>query len=383
MSKLKKRLKNVMSVQTTSFDTSRMNRFIINEVKNIPGAKAYRDKGNIYVEKGDADIYPCVVAHTDTVHDIEKEFHVLECEGAMLAVNENFERVGVGGDDKVGVFVALEILRSLDSCKVAFFRDEEVGCLGSKEADMSFFDDVAFVLQCDRTGYEDFVNNIYYTQLFTDEFSKAVSDLLFHYGRVESDGGLTDVYQLAENGLDVCVANLSCGYYDPHSDNEFIMINEVFATLDLVRDICQTLGDRKWEMSPQDRNQYYQGGSGKYGDIYQGRRYGYRRYGGGKEELVNGYHQHLPDDWIEDKPVKTGEQGYIEKNCECQICDSSNTMHYDEYIEMYYCFGCNDYVADDDIKFNKSQEDESFLEFIESRQKAIDDGVEYDEAKEV
>lgn len=28
------------------------------------------ENGNIYVIKGNADLYPCIVAHMDTVHDI-------------------------------------------------------------------------------------------------------------------------------------------------------------------------------------------------------------------------------------------------------------------------------------------------------------------------
>ena len=107
--------------------------------------------------------------------------------------------------------------------KWLFSRDEEGSCLGSTEADMNFFNDCEFILQCDREGYEDFVNNIYGCKLYSDEFSELISPTLEKYGRKEGDGMMTDVYQLVENGLDIqggssfdlCVANMSCGYYDP------------------------------------------------------------------------------------------------------------------------------------------------------------------------
>ena len=381
MNDLKSRLKDVMSVQTTSYNTKLMNRFIIDQAKSIPNTKVVKKDGNIYVTKGKADIFPCVVAHTDTVHEIEKEFHVLECDGVMLAVNHNYERVGVGGDDKVGVFVALESLRDFDNIKVAFFRDEEVGCHGSKVADMSFFNDVAFVLQCDRQGYEDFVSSIFMSDMYNKEFSEAMQELLYKYGRIESDGGLTDVYQLTENGLEVCVANMSCGYYDPHTDNEYIDIEEVFATLDFVKEICNDLGDTRWEIKTEDRGYYP-----KYNSRhrYDDGSIGYRRFGGGKEKLINGYSQHIPDEWNVEGHDGSEEQdkpGYLVSNATCSKCQGHEKVHYDEYTEMYYCFGCEDYVGSDDIEIVDTSKDDTFLAFIEDREKLTKDT--YDQDKEV
>lgn len=348
-----KNLKDVMAVQTTSYDVKLMNKYIRGFVKNIPDCTLYKNQGNLYVTRGDADIYPCVVAHTDTVHDIEKEFHVQRHKDVLYAINENYERVGIGGDDKVGVFVALEILRTTPICKVAFFRDEEVGCVGSKLADMDFFKDVAFVLQCDRQGYSDFVNSIFYEKLFTDEFSKAIEPMLDNYSKVESDGGMTDVWQLTQNGLDVCCANMSCGYYDPHTDNEYIKINEVMLTLDLVKEICETLGDKKWEIS--DRGGYYDRYSGYgYGGYGRSRRndntYIYRRYGGG------GTKDEWEDDW-NSTPAKdeTNLDGIV-----CTQCDGKDKVDYDDSFDAYWCYGCEDYVRDELLEFPIKDDDTPF-----------------------
>ena len=366
------RLKEVMAVQTTSYNTKLMNNYITKYVASIGGCKTIKKDGNIYVTKGSADVYPCVVAHTDTVHDIEKEMHVVEVNGVLLSVNEKYERMGIGGDDKVGIFVALEVLRSTDACKVAFFRDEEVGCVGSKVADMKFFDDVAFVLQCDRRGYDDFVNEIFYTKLYSEEFSNAIQGLLYKYGRVESDGGMTDVYQLAENGIEVSVANMSCGYYDPHTDNEFIQIKEVFATLDFVKELVNDLGDTRWEIKSGDRKSSYYD---RYAGTYSNGRYdtgNYRAYGEGSSKKT--YGQHLPDEWSwgeEDYNDKMKKSGYLLPDATCLSCNGKEKLSYDETIDRYFCFGCDDYVYDDEVEFSGGGEDEQLLNHIEENKKLM------------
>lgn len=383
MTKLE-RLKEVMAVQTTSYNTRLMNDYILKYVKDLGGCKVMKKDGNIYVTKGEGDVYPCVVAHTDTVHDIEKELHVVQVGDVLLSVNDKYERCGIGGDDKVGIFVALEVLRNTDVCKVAFFRDEEVGCVGSTVAYMKFFDNVSFALQCDRRGYEDFVNEIFYTKLYSDEFSNAIQGLLYKYGRVESDGGLTDVYQLTENGLDVCVANLSCGYYDPHSDNEFIKINEVYSTLDLVQEICNDLGDSRWEISKEDRDGYTGHKSSWDGDeaddYYGGVKYdtgNYRARGG----MKTSYKKHMPDEWTwgdEDK----AKGGYLIPDATCGCCGGKEKLSYDETIDRYFCFGCDDYIFDDDVEFS-SPSSNDVREYIEDRDRLIsgkrDDDFGYDD----
>ena len=361
-------LKDVMSIQTTSYNVKLMNRYIEDFVKKVPNCKIYKNHGNLYVTRGTSDLYPCVVAHTDTVHDIHKKFVVQEYEDVLYAINERYERVGVGGDDKVGVFVALEILRTNPVCKVAFFRDEEVGCQGSKVADMKFFDDVSLVLQCDRQGYSDFVSSIFQTELYNQDFSDKISDLLLKYDRVESDGGMTDVWQLTENGLSVACANMSCGYYDPHSDNEYIIISEVFRTLDFVEELIEELSYKKWSVTYAERNKY----SSSY---YNRHNYvnGYRRFGGGREDDIFEEDNYNRNDWKDD---------YVVPEASCTQCDSHGEVCYDDTVHMYWCFGCQDYVREEMLEFSddlpKDEEDleeeyvDEFLKQIEESQRKID-----------
>lgn len=244
----------VLSVQTDSGKTQRMEKFILDFVRRLeadgqPISAVSTGSGNIYVIKGAGPVYPTIVAHTDTVHDIvpNDEYQVRSNGKVMWATNpKTGMSTGIGGDDKVGIFVALSMLRDLPTCKAAFFVDEEIGCVGSSLATPDFFADSAFVLQCDRKGNEDFVDRIMGTELYGAEFATAIKTTLADFGYSETLGGMTDVWQLKELGVDVACMNMSCGYFSPHSRWETVGILDVQRCYDLVQTLCQNLGDVRW-----------------------------------------------------------------------------------------------------------------------------------------
>jgi tripeptide aminopeptidase len=242
-------LLKTLRVQSYSRQTSRMNQFILAQCANL-GVRTWVKDGNIYAVKGEASIYPCIVAHTDTVHTIKPkgEYRVVVSDDLIFAINpKRLDNAGVGGDDKVGICLALSCLETLPACKAVFFKDEEIGCIGSSVADMDFFIDCAFVLQGDRNGNSDFVQIGASTELFGDEFKAAVEPYLTTYGYKTYDwGSISDVIELKSKGLSIACANVSCGYYNPHSSREMVSIKDVASTLGLFLDICENLGDRQW-----------------------------------------------------------------------------------------------------------------------------------------
>ena len=79
-------LKQTLAVQTTSRDETMMREYIRRVVRDIEGAELTMDShGNIFVVKGKADQYPCVVAHQDTVHQIHKSFKVFQDGSTLFA----------------------------------------------------------------------------------------------------------------------------------------------------------------------------------------------------------------------------------------------------------------------------------------------------------
>lgn len=141
----------------------------------------------------------------------------------------------MGADDKNGIYLALLAIREFPVIKAAFFHGEETGCLGSKACDISFFDDCRFVVQCDRKGSSDFIIQGNGVDLSSEEFETDCE--LEKFGYKEANGASTDVVALKQRGLKVSCCNISCGYYDPHTDHEYTVWNDLVKCWMLVKHI--------------------------------------------------------------------------------------------------------------------------------------------------
>lgn len=235
-------LKQLYKIYSPSGSERVMKKFIRRYVRShIPGAKIRTDKtGNLYIIKGIAPSYPCIVAHLDQVQrEHSTDFTPIETKELIFGYSPSQRRQeGLGADDKNGIWIALRCLKKFNTLKVAFFIEEETGCRGSSQADMDFFKDARFVIQPDRRGYKDLITTIGWTNLCSDEFLKATGHERFGYQ--ETEGAITDILALKENGLEISCINLSCGYYEPHTDNEFTVKADLLNCLDLIEHIIET-----------------------------------------------------------------------------------------------------------------------------------------------
>lgn len=246
-------LVETLSIQSYTGEVSAMNKYIEKKAKKY-GATVHEDNGNLYVTKGKADIFPGFVSHTDTVHKIipDSDYAIYYYEDdprhpLFAWDNKNDEPSGIGGDDKCGIFMCLVMLRDLEVCKCAFFRDEERGCIGSQLANISWFNDCAFVLQSDRRGNSDIIRNSGGVELYGAEFDAALKPLMVKYGYSNAMGTITDVRALKEIGLNVCAFNISSGYYAPHSDEEYVIADDVARTVALCKEVAEICGGYRWE----------------------------------------------------------------------------------------------------------------------------------------
>lgn len=179
-----------------------------------------------------------------SVHKIEEDKTVVRVGDNLVAFNAHtMEQMGIAGDDFVGIYLALQCLKHFDNIKVMFTVQEEVGAIGAYEADVTFFDDVMFVLQGDRRGNSDFVVEASGTQLSNEKFQEAVLPALYNHGYSFAHGMMTDVMALREIGIECSMANVSCGYYNPHCKDEYVNIPDVENTLSLFKEIISTLND--------------------------------------------------------------------------------------------------------------------------------------------
>lgn len=238
---------DTVSVQSVSHDDSRMHNYIKQYVTSQGYSYTEDTYGNIYVTKGQGP-YVAFVAHTDTVHNIIKDYRVYKSGDTIFAFNGiTGKQYGTGGDDKVGVFCNLQALNDFRNVKLAFFRNEEVGCLGSGQANIPFFDDCNFVVQFDRRGNSDLITSVGGVNLCSSEFIKAIKPYTDAYKYKETYGLSTDVATLKRRGLAVSAINLSCGYHNPHTDSEIIRISEVDNVYKMVKQIVLNLGNTKFE----------------------------------------------------------------------------------------------------------------------------------------
>lgn len=200
--------------------------------------------GNLYATKGQSVTYPCVVSHMDTVHRIkEGGITPVLIDGKIIGINPfQMDLTGIGGDDKCGIWACIHNLTVLPACKAAFFVDEERGCVGSGACDISWFADCRYVLQADRRGNTDFVTDIY-GPLSSDSFLSAVAPIIKDYGYKHSDGMMTDVRELRDQKIGLSLANMSAGYWNPHSDREYIDVHDLSNVCAMMQEIFEKVTD--------------------------------------------------------------------------------------------------------------------------------------------
>ena len=232
-----KLLKELYDISAPSRKEKQMRKFICAWLKERSIEFTTDKTKNIYVTKGRSSTYPCIVAHLDEVHSKRsKDFTVINTGDLIFGFDIRQNKFcGIGADDKNGIWVCLKCLEEFDALKCAFFVGEEIGCAGSSRAEMAFFDDCRFVLQCDRKGNSDLIRWAGMTELCSDEFISAVNPGV--YGYKIMNGMMTDVQSLKQQGLKVSCANISCGYYNPHMNTELTRWSDLNKCLGFVRHI--------------------------------------------------------------------------------------------------------------------------------------------------
>lgn len=255
-------LKQLFCIHSKSGKEGKIRKLIWNWVRqNVPNAKIMCDKpGNLYIIKGASDTYPCIVAHMDQVQDKHsKDFIAYEAEDIIIGFSpKRREQQGLGADDKCGIWIGLKCLQKFEALKLAFFVGEEIGCKGSGQAEMEFFSDCRFVIEPDRKGAEDLITQIGWTPLCSDDFLKDIGFKKFGYK--ETDGMMTDIEALKDNGLAISCINLSCGYYKPHTDQEFVYkpaLSNCLAFIEHIIKTCTKVYPHVDMTSQYERENYY------------------------------------------------------------------------------------------------------------------------------
>ena len=223
--------KEMLSIRSISYSTEqiRFREWIIDYIsqKNYKNTTFETDTyGNLYVKKGNAKNFNCVVAHLDINQKACADFSIVTNEQWITGINNSTgKQIGLGHDDKIGVYFALQMLDRFKNLKCFFPLDEEVGCVGTGKSDDSFFDNVGFMVQLDRRGHSDISQSTNGIEVVTEATKTQLMPILTEYGFHWEDCMFTDVGELVGMN-DKQGVNISCGYYNEHSDTEILNIDQ-------------------------------------------------------------------------------------------------------------------------------------------------------------
>lgn len=184
----------------------------------------------IYAE---GDIPVLLVAHLDTVHysRVKNIFHDKE-------QNVIWSPEGIGGDDRCGVFAILKIIEQFNP-HVLFTTDEENGGVGAKKVIKKLIKpDVNFIIELDRQGLNDAV--------FYECGNIDFIDYILDFGFKEEYGTFSDISILSPY-WDIASVNLSIGYYNEHTKGEYIRLNEMYNTIEKVKNILIQKNERYYD----------------------------------------------------------------------------------------------------------------------------------------
>lgn len=242
-------LKDLLAVQTSSWHEQPMVDWLVHYIiHNVKGATVTVDPHrNVYISKGTARYSPCVAAHIDTVQPY-RQVRIVE-DGPRLIGFEKEKQVGIGADDKAGIFVCLNLLQRFKDIRVIFFATEEVGCQGAKKADARFFDDLAYLIEYDCPSH----GMVSYTCSGVRLFQNRGDFILTALPVLEKHGSVlwqrhpyTDVMAV-RNRFPISCLNLSCGYYNWHAPNEYVHLPDVAVAIEQGAALVKTLDHVRYE----------------------------------------------------------------------------------------------------------------------------------------
>ena len=256
----------------------------------------------------------CVTAHLDTVHKERVKKIVIENDDIISSPQ------GIGGDDRCGVFMIQKIVEAGYKPTILFCEDEEIGGVGSDAFCLSEhsvkLNDMKFFIELDRANNDDLV---FYDD-DNQDFHKFCEEVT---GYKENWGSFSDISSLCPQ-CKVSGVNISCGYYNAHKTTEYVIMSEMFASIEAAKKLL----DKANEV---EQFEYIE-------VVYQKSSYGYGGYWGrGKNTTVSGWSGMY---FVGAYNGKLGDvQEYIEAESEMEavgiFLSQYQTLTYGEIYDIY------------------------------------------------
>jgi hypothetical protein len=248
----------LMSIPTLSNHEYRMVEFVVLWARRNNIKYEFDDYGNVYLTKGSVKegcYYPCLTAHLDSVQSNHRLYALA---GQNLDVKTRIvddkheiyvDGMGIGGDDKAGVLIALTMFSFVDNLKACFFLEEETGCRGSSCLNESWFNDVGYVIGYDSPDLNRAAWCCSGEKLFDkDFFINNIKDICEEHGLTDfRSEPYTDVKMIRSKTNIICM-NFGSGYYNAHSSIEYCVIEDMDSACKMGNAIINHLGEKRYEL---------------------------------------------------------------------------------------------------------------------------------------
>lgn len=246
------------------------------------GYECIAEDGFLYVPaKKDNAIPVLVTAHLDTVHKkrIETIEKVSVADPNLNVKTKISSPEGIGGDDRCGVYMILNIIEECN-VPVLFCEDEEIGMQGAKKFIKTKYakelaESIKYMIELDRQGSTDAVFYSCDNKEFTDWIEK-------NSGYKFANGSCSDISTLMPS-LKIAGVNFSCGYYNAHTTNEYVYLEEMNDTMNMVCDLLKKEIPQKFEYVEKK----YSWGTSRYGGNWGNFDYG--KYAKEYEKYTSSY----------------------------------------------------------------------------------------------
>ena len=269
--KLRKEYKLLLDMLTSELDI--LFKASVAHLKALYGAEniiVNKDQHYIFAKGTKPEI--CLVAHLDTVAEQHKPIPVIN-EGVVYTNNT---KGCLGADDRAGAYGILRIIKNGHRPSILFTTGEETGCIGVRQfntdqKDSDLLKDTRLFIEMDRKGFKDCID---YSNRNPDE----VTEYFKQFGFEGGSGSVSDVKWLTKQ-FEIPHANLSIGYYNQHSHEETLNLEEMENTILQVENMVKNPIKERYKLKPEkiytppkSLNSYTQNGFGyarSYLDDYE------------------------------------------------------------------------------------------------------------------
>jgi putative aminopeptidase FrvX len=252
MKNMKKQLIDLLNIHATSGNEKPVRDYLIIEMSKLVNKMQVDNYGNLLAEKTCGTGKGATVllsAHMDTVRGVQANKKLVEKNGKISAVLPNGASGVLGADDRAGIAIILTVLRNISSTnfngtiKVAFSREEEIGCVGADKIDPKWYEDTDLAIVVDRRGNRDIVVGCG-GAFCCDEvgnFMEEVAKMADMPDWKAKEGGVSDAMTFSSNGVNSI--NLSAGYYNEHTDKEYVVLSQMKDTTRLILQAIAVIND--------------------------------------------------------------------------------------------------------------------------------------------